>query len=268
MTSIVVVLPTITVDEQLDTAVNSILSGTLTRLRLLVVHDGVVPDSTRPWMSDPRVDVLHFASRGGLVAGLWEAISRSNEDLVARLDADDYSSPTRLEQQVRYLSDHPDAALVASEAMRIDSNDARLGVMVRVSGDDVRRELLQRNVIVHSSVVFRRSAYERAGGFDRSLPQMEDYELWLRMGRLGPIAIVRDTLVFYRIHPGQISRVAKPYGAHVRAVNRARRRLAKYLHVGPAESYVRELTWTVAQYARYFKIRRPGYDQNQVGDDA
>lgn len=261
MNEIAVIIPTITVDHWLDLAVESVLQDDAPGLSIVVVHDGVPPDQNRTWMQDPRVAVLHFENRGGLVAGLLAGIEVSSAPLIARLDADDISEPGRFSRQRQYLADHPDTVLVASEAMRIDEHGAEQGVFIRVAGDDIRPRLLERNVIVHSSVMFRREAYEVAGRFNPLLPQMEDYELWLRMAVLGKIAILSEPLVKYRVHSNQISRLAKPYGAYIRQVRASRYRLARELDTRLASSHWKSLKWSTAQFLRYYGFRKPGYDR-------
>src|SRR5262249_2803412 len=51
----------------------------------------------------------------------------------------------------------------------------------------------------------RRSAFDAVGGFDERLQHAEDYDLWLRLARAGPIEHVARTLVAYRLHAGNLS---------------------------------------------------------------
>ena len=43
------------------------------------------------------------------------------------------------------------------------------------------------------SVLVRRNAYERVGGFDPTLVHAADWEMWTRLAAFGPVAIVRPT---------------------------------------------------------------------------
>jgi hypothetical protein len=60
--------------------------------------------------------------------------------------------------------------------------------------------------LCHPSVVMRRAAYERAGGYlDDGFP--EDYHLWLRFWRLGlPMAKVSAVLFSWRDRPERVTR--------------------------------------------------------------
>jgi hypothetical protein len=53
--------------------------------------------------------------------------------------------------------------------------------------------------------MFRRDAYDRAGGYRKGLNCVEDYDLWLRMSEVTLIANLPDILVRYRIHRASMS---------------------------------------------------------------
>lgn len=256
-----VLVPTITVDEWLDLAVGSVLAQSDVDVQVIVAHDGVNPDPGRPWMGHPRVAVRSTASRQGLAATLASAIADVDAEFIGRLDADDLALPGRLSAQVSYLDENPEVVAVGTRARRIDGVGRDLGSYNEAAGRDVRDLLLARNVLVHSSMLLRRTAILEAGGYDPRLRQREDYDLWLRMARLGPLANLAAELTAYRVHPGQMSRAAAPYGLSVRAVNRGRRDLARTLNVRWPTRTWHAARWNGAQVLRYCGLRRPGYDQ-------
>lgn len=258
---IVVIIPTISVDSWLDQAVESVLSQTEINPNVLVFHDGVEPDRSRSWMDSARVRWLHSPERVGLSAGLSQAIDATTEPIIARLDADDVASPERLSLQLSYMKQHPDVVLVGTHAEIIDETDRPQGVLCTVHGDDVRSDLLRRNIIVHSSAVFLRSSYEAAGGYNPKLRLFEDYDLWLRMGVVGKIAVIPEKSVFYRVHSSQMSRGAKPWGAHIDAVGIQRKRLAKKLNHSKAKFILWDSSWRLSQFVRYYGLRKPRYDR-------
>ena len=56
-----------------------------------------------------------------------------------------------------------------------------------------------------SNVLVRRELLDRAGPFDPGLRNTEDWEMWLRLSRLGPPAVAERRLVGYRVHAGNAS---------------------------------------------------------------
>ena len=61
--------------------------------------------------------------------------------------------------------------------------------------------LLIQNFIAIPSPVFRRSAVIDSGGLDEALWFSADWDLWLRLGALGPVRFIAETLSAFRIHP-------------------------------------------------------------------
>src|SRR5262249_16809364 len=73
---------------------------------------------------------------------------------------------------------------------------------------DVFAALARGNVIILSSVVVRRTCLEAAGGFDETLPVFgcEDWDLWLGVARLAPVAAIGAPLTSYRRHAENTAR--------------------------------------------------------------
>jgi len=188
-------------------AVLSILSQTVTDLELVVVDDDSSDGTPEILESfhDPRLQVLRRA-RGGLTSALNAAFRLSRAPLVARLDADDLALPDRLERQLAFLSTHPAVGLLGTAAREVDASGLDVAI-VRPPADDagIRRALIRRNPFVHSSVVMRRAAMERAGGYDEAFPVAQDYDLWMRMSRVTRMANLPEPLVVRRLGPGRVS---------------------------------------------------------------
>ena len=137
---------------------------------------------------DPRLR-LERRVREGLTRALIRAIELARAPLLARLDADDVAMPERLALQHEYLDAHPDVGLLGTGAREVDPTGREVAI-VRPPVDDasIRRALIRANPFVHSSVVVRRAALDRAGGYDRSFPVAQDYDLWMRLARVTRLA--------------------------------------------------------------------------------
>ncbi|HWO83067.1 MAG TPA: hypothetical protein VNM38_04675, partial [Solirubrobacterales bacterium] len=59
-----------------------------------------------------------------------------------------------------------------------------------------------------SSIVYRRSALEAVGGFDKSLRAADDYELYLRLARRFPVFCHEEVVTEYRRHGTNTTRDA------------------------------------------------------------
>jgi glycosyltransferase involved in cell wall biosynthesis len=67
------------------------------------------------------------------------------------------------------------------------------------------KSLLRRNIIQHPAAFYAREAFEMLGGFDSHYRCAMDYDLWLRLGRLGEPIQLEDYLAAFRVHPGSSS---------------------------------------------------------------
>lgn len=262
MVGISVIIPMIRYDSWLDEAVLSILEQKGVDVQLVVVHDGIVPDPSVSWHSDPRVTIVHSQNRIGQAAGMNLGVQHSQYGIIARLDSDDLSAPNRLQTQVNLLNQNPSVVAVGSRVMRIDPQSQQISELRYPVGSDIRKQLILQNVLPHSSLLMKKDAFNKAGGYDSSIHQMEDYEFILRLALQGPIANSDELLTLYRVHPGQVSRGAPPHGDHINKVLSARRNLAKLLGISFASFLIQVSVWRSVQYLRYYKVIKPGYERN------
>jgi glycosyltransferase involved in cell wall biosynthesis len=203
-------------------AVESVLGQSVSDLELIVVDDGST-DSTPQLLArvaDPRLRVL-TRPRQGLTAALNAGCAEATAPLIARMDGDDTALPDRFERQLAFLDARPDVALAGGGIVLVDEHG---GEFDREPAPAVP-SLVERNDLVHGTVVMRTEAFRALHGY--RLDQAEDYDLWLRFQERHGVAAVEEPVIRYRFHPGQFS-VTKlerqALGALcVRAAARARR---------------------------------------------
>ena len=203
-------------------AVQSILQQTLEALELVVVDDGSRDGTStilrRLSRADPRVVLVKTDARG-LVPALHSAVSRARAPLLARMDADDRSHPTRLARQVAWLDRRRDVGAVGCLVRTVASDGCTADGWHRYirwlnglrSATDIRRNLFVESPLAHPSVTMRREAYQQAGGY-RDFDGPEDYDLWLRIARAGwDLAKVPAVLLDWRDRPGRLTRADSRY---------------------------------------------------------
>lgn len=218
-------------DRFLRPAMDSVLRQSFQSFELLVIDDGS-SDGTSEVLrlyTDPRVQVVRNDARRGLVHSLNVGIGLARGEYVARMDGDDVSHPERLLAQVRFLDREKDVALVGTWARMIDEEGEFLGLIKDPTGSrEIYESLLDRNVFVHSSVMFRKRAVLKAGGYQAVRADAwaaQDYHLWLRLADRYPLANLAQVLVDYRLHPGQVSTASRV--VQRRCANLARRMAAR-----------------------------------------
>lgn len=209
-----VVLPVYNGAEHLRASIDSILAQTYDDFELVIVDDASTDDSlaVARAVADPRVHIVALGRNGGLAAALNAGIAVAAAPVIARQDQDDLADSRRLERQLAALDQDPGIVLVGTWARIVRPDGAGgwepAGVHHHPVGDaELRLRLLWNNPFVHSSVAFRRTAFEQAGryGTDPALNWPEDFDLWVRMAPLGRLANVPEELVTYRQTAGGMS---------------------------------------------------------------
>lgn len=129
-------------------------------------------------------------------------------ELVAFLDADDTWEPRKLEVQLGRLSAHPDIVASFTETLFVDDRTGETEHVRYRNGPDMVATLLTAGCVIgnNSSVVVRRDLFLELGGYDPSLSQSADWDMWLRLAARGPFDLVREPLVRYRVHGSSMSR--------------------------------------------------------------
>jgi hypothetical protein len=135
-------------------------------------------------------------------------------------DADDLLEPRKLEQQARFLDEHPEVDVVYGDARYFDDGNPvslRMGLMSdhdwmpRLSGgrDVMLPAFLHDNLFPTPAALVRKSVLDTVGLFDEELESHEDYELFLRWAEADVrfrYAAIPDTRVLIRCHPTSLSR--------------------------------------------------------------
>lgn len=151
----------------------------------------------------------HCARLPNLAFALNLGFERSSGEFVARMDSDDLFTEARFEAQIGYLLRNSRCVVVGLKTVLIDENG------VKISGHrfpflpqdkQIRRALRIRNPICHPSVMFRRTALEKVGGY-RYGNTAEDHELFLRLARDPNIefANLAEPEFAYRRYSGQLT---------------------------------------------------------------
>jgi GT2 family glycosyltransferase len=131
---------------------------------------------------------------------------------VALLDADDAWEPGKLAAQRTALAEHPEAVLCFGCATAVDDDGRPTGERLPEmraglhTAEELAPVLYRSNPIPTSSVLVRRDALERAGGFEGPAPLASDWDLWLRLVAQGGAFVCEPRArIRYRRHSGGVT---------------------------------------------------------------
>lgn len=205
---VTVLMPVYNAEKYLKEAIDSVLHQTLTNFELLIIDDGSTDSSVQIIKSytDPRIRFIQNEENLGIAATLNKGIDMCSTELIARMDADDISYPSRLQKQCDFFRAHPDCALLSSGARIISENKEPVKI------DFFRSAYYYYNLsfecwIYHPTVMYKRREVIDVGKYGALFS--EDYELWWQLSRRYKINNLQEVLLDYRITDESLCRVTK-----------------------------------------------------------
>jgi glycosyltransferase involved in cell wall biosynthesis len=179
---------------------------------VVIVRDGPVPEPLTACLAeavaahDGLVRVVEMPVNRGLGWALETGLAACRHDIVARMDADDISRPHRFARQIPLVESGFDLVGSALAEMGDGEGDIRGVRCPPVTHAEISRFARFHSPFNHPTVVYRRSAVRRAGGYEH-LGTLEDYWLWARMLATGSRATnVDEPLLLYRVSAGAYER--------------------------------------------------------------
>lgn len=203
-----VIIPAYNQGHFLAEAVESVLSQTYPHVEALVVDDGSTDNTAvvAQQFTDPRVRYL-YKPNGGLSSARNEGLRHAQGDFISYLDSDDRFLPQKIELLLAHLNAHPEIGLVAGQAIPVDEHGRQVGKLFDTPLPSDGRQLLLGNPLHVGSVLLRRQWQAQAGFFDETLRSYEDWDMWLRLARLGcQLAYLPQPVSLYRFHTAQMTR--------------------------------------------------------------
>ena len=170
-------------------------------IEIIVIDDASSDGTAALCTSMPDVIYLRQSERLGTSAARNRGIAAASAALVAFLDDDDLRLPGSLAPQIAALNTVPDAAFTYARAFVGDNRQGLpTGNIIPqfIRSGDIYWALLEGNFVPCCTVIARKSALERHGGFAEAIETMEDYDLWARMAEDQSVVATNDIVAIYR----------------------------------------------------------------------
>ncbi|WP_425929180.1 glycosyltransferase [Pseudomonas sp. NyZ201] len=176
----------------IEKSIQSVLDQTYPHIELLVIDDGSTDDSVERIQRLQAVHGFDFKvqQNQGLTRTLNDGIARSHGELIATFGSDDIMMPDRIAIQVAHMADKPEVGICAGNIELIDSNgdlfpEKRQRRDTPFRRSDFEDMFLERKPYPPApTLLFRREALEKVGGFDPSI-RLEDLYIELKITHAG-----------------------------------------------------------------------------------
>ena len=146
---------------------------------------------------------FYISPEDGIVSALNYGLKFVNTKYLARLDADDLFTGERLEKQISFLESHQDYVAVGGQVVEYHSNKRRIAYPL--DHDEIFTSLFRFSSLPHPGVTFRMSAVKMVGQYSNDFNCVEDWELWIRLAKVGKLANLESIVLRYRIHDLQVT---------------------------------------------------------------
>lgn len=201
-----VVLPAYNAEKYLAEAIESIVNQTFKDFELIIINDCSKDQTLRIAQEyakkDARILVLNNEENLRLSKTLNKGISYSKGKYIARMDADDVSTPERFKLQVDYLESHPDVGILGGSMLITDESGNVTGRRNYARDDKSLRKLIFNvSPFCHPAVMIRKEVLEKSGLYNPNSNPAEDLDIYFRIGKYSKFANLSDVLLRYRILP-------------------------------------------------------------------
>ncbi len=199
------------VDPYVGDAIDSILTQSFGDFELLVIDDqstdGTAAIIAERAAKDSRIRVLPSLEKGRVPA-LNALLAEARAPWIAVMDSDDIALPDRFEKQMAFLTANPDCGVLGGMAQNMAEDGTLLPrpeSTIALTHDAIIADRENGIPLRNPTVIARTELLRDVGGYRRPFRFAQDYDLYLRLHTRTRLANLPDILLYYRIHPTQVS---------------------------------------------------------------
>lgn len=208
-----VLIPCFNAEKYVEDAVRSIMTQTYQNLEIVLIDD--CSTDTTPQIleklknEDNRIKIYRNEENLKLIKTLNKGITLCSGEYIARMDSDDISLPTRIEEQVKFLNENSDYSIVSTMFYTFKELSGKKNLYINpVHNEELRAFLLFKSGICHPASMIRKTLFTELNlEFEAEYLHVEDYALWSKAMYKTKLANLDKPLLYYRVHESQISTI-------------------------------------------------------------
>lgn len=197
----------------LKRAIDSAVAQTYKNIEIILVNDCPI----YKWNSDieclvqeykaAQVQIQYYVmnQNSGACAARNFGVEHCNGAYLAFLDDDDIWKPNKLRQEIEKMV-KDDSVLATGYVRLVNDTDGRIYNKGQEYEGDVTKFLLSSNFVGGCSVpLISKIAFDSVNGFDTRYKTSQDYNLWLKLSKVGKFSFVREIMIDYEIHSDSLT---------------------------------------------------------------
>jgi glycosyltransferase involved in cell wall biosynthesis len=223
MRKLAVLMPTYNCSQYLRESIDSILNQTYLDFDLYIYDDCSTDNSFEIIKSytDDRVFYIKNTENLGIAKTLNLGLEYllPNYEYIARMDADDWSFPERFQKQLDFMDANQEIAMSGTQGdwLKQMSETPLFAWEYPTKFEYLTYYLLFGASFGHSSVIFRSIFFTTNNlRYNQVIKTCEDWDLWIKVLKIGKIANLPDFLMKYRIVPTSNHRSIENKKIHLR----------------------------------------------------
>ena len=206
MKKLAVLLPTYNASLYIKSSIDSLLNQTFYDFDIYV-YDDCSSDNSEEIIHSFKNDRIFYRKNISNI-GIAKTLNKGLEELlfqyeyIARMDADDWCYPNRFEKQLEHLENNPSTVLCGTQGYWLKDMELnpRKGWTYPTDSFYIQYYLLFGATFGHSSIVLRSQSFINFNlKYDETVKTCEDWELWVRVAKVGKMINLPDFLMKYRV---------------------------------------------------------------------
>jgi glycosyltransferase involved in cell wall biosynthesis len=207
MTKISILLPVYNDENYITDAISSVLNNSYKDFELVIINDGS-NDKTLEKIhefNDSRIK-LFSKPNTGLIDSLNYGIDKCQYDIIMRMDGDDVIHPDKIKIQLKEFI-NSDLILLGTSGVVINNLNKVVSKVKLPKQHEaiITAQLKLLPSIIHPSIMVYKEALIKVGKYDSKIEVAEDYDLFLRLSKIGKIGNINSFLYYIRKNTDNVS---------------------------------------------------------------